>query len=201
MKGPVKPGSDVTELLLAWGEGESAALDRLTPLVYGELHRMAARYMGGERPDHTLQTTALVNEAYLRLVDVRRVHWQDRTHFFAMAGRLMRRILVDFARKRRSGKRGGGAAQISFDEDFVVSDEPTSDLVAIDDALTALAAVDERKVKVVEMRFFAGLDVRETASALGVSPETVRRDWRMAKAWLRKEMAGKSRRHPVERAQ
>jgi RNA polymerase sigma factor (TIGR02999 family) len=178
----------VTDLLLAWKEGDATAMDRLAPLVYQELHRLARGYMKREREAHSLQTSALVNEAYLRLVDVRRVDWQNRAHFFAMASRLMRRILVDFARRRRYQKRGGNATYVTFDESLTVSPGPSTDLVAIDDALTALASVDPRKVRVVELRFFAGLDVRETAEALSVSPETVRRDWRLAKAWLRREL-------------
>jgi RNA polymerase sigma factor (TIGR02999 family) len=178
----------VTQLLLSWSDGDESAMDRLAPLVYEELHRLARGYMNREREAHTLQTSALVNEAYLRLIDVRRVQWQNRAHFFAMASRLMRRILVDFARRRRYRKRGGGVEHVAFDEGLTVSANPSSDLVAIDDALRALAAVDPRKVQVIELRFFGGLDVRETARALNVSPETVRRDWRLAKAWLLREM-------------
>jgi len=180
--------SRVTDLLLAWGDGDAAAMDRLAPLVYQELHRLARGYMNREREPHTLQTSALVNEAYLRLVDVQRVRWQNRAHFFAMASRMMRRILVDIARHRRYQKRGGGAEHVNFDENLTVSPNPSADLVAIDDALNALAEVDPRKVRVVELRFFVGLDVRETAEALNVSPETVRRDWRLAKVWLRREI-------------
>lgn len=178
----------VTELLLAWGSGDAKAMDRLAPLVYRELHRLAHGYINRERTGHTLQTSALVNEAYLKLIDARRVRWQNRAHFFAMAGRMMRRILVDFARRRRYQKRGGGAEHVDFDEALTALPNPSADLLAIDDALTALAAVDPRKVQVVEMKFFAGLDVRETAEALKVSAETVRRDWRLAKAWLRREI-------------
>lgn len=163
-------------------------MERLAPLVYTELHRLARTYMKRERESHTLQTAALVNEAYVRLVDVRRVQWQSRGHFYAIASRMMRRILVDFARRRRYQKRGGGAEHVSLDENLTVSANPSSDLVAIDDALTALASVDPRKVRVIELRFFGGLDVRETAAALQVSAETVRRDWRLAKAWLRREI-------------
>jgi RNA polymerase sigma factor (TIGR02999 family) len=182
----------VTELLLAWGQGDEAAMDRLAPLVYQELHRLARGYMKRERVAHTLQTSALVNEAYLRLIDVQQVRWQNRSHFYAMASRMMRRILVDFARRRRYQKRGGGAERVDLDENLIVTTRPSSDLVAIDDALSALASVDPRKVQVVELRFFAGLDVRETAAALNVSPETVRRDWRLAKAWLRREIRNTS---------
>jgi RNA polymerase sigma factor (TIGR02999 family) len=167
-------------------------MDRLAPLVYQELHRLARGYMKRERVAHTLQTSALVNEAYLRLIDVQQVRWQNRSHFYAMASRMMRRILVDFARRRRYQKRGGGAERVDLDENLIVTTRPSSDLVAIDDALSALASVDPRKVQVVELRFFAGLDVRETAAALNVSPETVRRDWRLAKAWLRREIRNTS---------
>lgn len=181
-------GPRVTELLLAWSGGDESAMERLAPIVYQELHRLARRYMNREREAHTLQTSALVNEAYLKLVEVQHVRWQNRAHFFALASRMMRRVLVDFARRRRYQKRGGGAEHVEFDESLTVCPHPSSDLVAVDDALTALASLDPRKVKVVEMRFFGGLDVRETAEALNVSPETVRRDWRLAKAWLRREI-------------
>jgi len=182
------PDPQVTQLLLAWGEGERAALDELLPLVYEELRRLAHRYMAGERPDHTLQTTALVNEAYLRLIDVRQVRWENRAHFFAISAQLMRRILVEFARKRGSEKRGGGVQKVSLDEALIGPQEQGQDLVALDDALKAMAAVDPRQSKVVELRFFGGLTVEETAEALQVSPQTVLRDWRLAKAWLRREM-------------
>jgi RNA polymerase sigma factor (TIGR02999 family) len=178
----------VTELLLAWSGGDDSAMERLAPIVYQELHRLARRYMNREREAHTLQTSALVNEAYLRLVEVQHVRWQNRAHFFALASRMMRRVLVDFARRRRYQKRGGGAEHVEFDESLTVRPNPSFEMVAIDDALTALASVDPRKVQVVEMRFFGGLDVKETAEALNVSPETVRRDWRLAKAWLRREI-------------
>ena len=177
----------VTDLLLAWGQGDETALEQLIPAVRFELHRLARRHMRGERAGHTLQTTALVNEAYMRLVDLSRVRWQDRAHFFAMSARLMRRILVDHARARRVVKRGGGARTVPFD-DALVPDERGADLAALDDALQALAALDPRKCQVVEMRFFAGMSVEETSMALGVSPETVMRDWRVAKAWLRAEL-------------
>jgi RNA polymerase sigma-70 factor (ECF subfamily) len=182
------PPPGVTQLLVAWREGDDEALDKLTPLVYQELRRVARRHMGKERLGHTLQATALVNEVYLRLVDVKRVQWQDRAHFFAMAARLMRRVLVDAARARRYQKRGGDARVVSFDEELLV---PPSgpDLVTLDDALRALEAIDERKGKVVELRFFAGLSVEEAAAALGVSPETVTRDWKFARAWLRTELS------------
>jgi RNA polymerase sigma factor (TIGR02999 family) len=179
---------ELTKLLLAWGAGDDRALEQLLPLVYRELHRTARRYMAGERPGHTLQASALVNEAYLRLIDVRQIQWQNRAQFFGVSAQLMRRILVDFARRRHYLKRGGGARQVAFDEGLAVSKGQTSDLVAVDDALNALAAVDARKARVVEMRFFGGLSVAETASALKVSPDTVTRDWRLAKAWLHGEM-------------
>jgi RNA polymerase sigma factor (TIGR02999 family) len=179
---------EVTGLLLAWSEGEQTAFEKLVPLVYAELRRVAHRYMGRERPDHSLQTTALVNEAYLRLIDARRVRWQNRAHFFAVSAQLMRRILVDFARSRQYLKRGGAAQKVSFDEGLVVSNEPGQDLVALDDALKALAVVDARKSQVVELRFFGGLSVAEAAEVLKVSPDTVLRDWRLAKVWLAREL-------------
>jgi RNA polymerase sigma factor (TIGR02999 family) len=178
----------VTELLLAWSQGEESALERLIPLVYAELRRIAHRYMNRERCGFTLQTTELVNEAYLRLIDTSQVRWQDRAHFFAISAQLMRRILVDFARTRGYLKRGGGAHRTSFDEAAVVSPERGSDLVALDDALQALATKDARKSRVVELRFFGGLSVEETAEVLKVSPDTIHRDWRLAKAWLARQM-------------
>lgn len=185
---PAPSSQAVTRLLLAWGEGDEAALEQLMPVVHDELRRLARRHMGHERPGHTLQATALVNEAYLRLIDVKQVQWQNRAHFFAMSSRLMRRILVDFARSRHYQKRGGGAQKVTFDEALVVSDERGGDLLALDDALVALAAVDPRKSQVVEMRFFGGLSVEETAEALHVSVDTVMRDWKMAKVWLLREL-------------
>jgi RNA polymerase sigma factor (TIGR02999 family) len=179
---------DVTQLLRAWGAGDPEALDRLTPLVYDELHRRAHWHMARERPGQTLQTTALVNEAYLRLVDLRSVDWRDRTHFFALASRLIRRVLIDAARARGSLKRGGGAGETTFDEALTVSHEPPTDVVALDEALNALAAFDERKARVIELRFFGGLSVEETADVLNVSGETVKRDWKLAKAWLKREL-------------
>jgi RNA polymerase sigma factor (TIGR02999 family) len=178
----------VTELLQAWGNGDAEALDRLTPLVYAELRRIARSYMRRERPDHTLQPTALVNEAFVRLVKVRQVAWQDRTHFFALAARLMRRILTDVARAHDSRKRGGGAMAAPLDEN---SPDATRghDLVALDCALTSLAALDPRQSQVVELRFFGGLNAEETASILGVSPKTVMRDWKTAKVWLLREIS------------
>lgn len=181
---PTSASHEVTQLLLAWNDGDQAALDRLIPLVHTELRRLARHYMRRERAGHTLQTTALVNEAYLRLVDARQVQWQNRTHFFGIAAQLMRRILVDLARERNYQKRGGGAQQVALNEALAVSRERDGDVVALDEALQALAKVDERKSRVVEMRFFGGLNEKEIATALNVSPETVRRDWRLAKAWL-----------------
>jgi RNA polymerase sigma factor (TIGR02999 family) len=179
---------DVTGLLVAWGRGDESVLEELMPIVHGELRRLARRLMRGERGNHTLQTTALVNEAYLRLVDLNRVRWQDRAHFFAMSARLMRRILVDHARSRNYQKRGGALRRVSLDEALVVSGERGTDLVALDDALEALAAVDPRKSQVVELRFFGGLSIEETAEALQISGETVLRDWRFARAWLSREL-------------
>ena len=184
-----QPAPQVTQLLVAWGGGDEAAFEQLAPLVYDELLKIARRHMGGERAGHTLQATALVNEAYMRLVDINQVRWQNRAHFFAMSARLMRRILVDFARSKHYQKRGAGAQRVSLDEGLLVSD-PGRDLVALDDALQALAQVDERKSQVVEMRYFGGLTVEETAEALKVSPETVMRDWKLAKAWLLRELGG-----------
>ena len=181
--------SSVTELLRAWGQGDAQALDRLTPLVYQELRRIAGRYMARERRDHTLQATALVNEAYLRLVDAKEVSWHDRAHFFAISSQTMRRILVDFARARHSRKRGSGAKALSLEESLVVQGQPGADLVALDDALNTLAAIDPRRSRVVELRFFGGLSVEETAEVLRVSPETVKRDWKLAKAWLLRELS------------
>ena len=181
----------VTELLLEWGGGDRAALDELVPIIHEELRRLARHQMRGERDNHTLQTTALVNEAFLRLVDLRRIRWQDRAHFLALSARLMRRILVDHARSRGYQKRGGGAANVTLDESLVPSPERGVDLVALDDALEDLARVDPRKSQVVELRFFGGLSVEETAEALKVSPETVTRDWRLAKVWLLREVSGR----------
>jgi RNA polymerase sigma factor (TIGR02999 family) len=179
----------VTALLFAWRGGDERALEQLLPLVHGELHRIARGCMKGERAGHSLQATALVNEAYLRLIGAQQVDWQNRVHFLAVSARLMRRILVDFARSKKYQKRGGGAQAVTLDEALVVS-EPGRDLVALDEALDALAKMDERKAKVVEMRFFGGLSVEETAAALSVSADTVMRDWRLAKAWLLRELRG-----------
>ena len=186
--GTIPDAPSATALLLAWGNGDPGALDQLMPLVYDEMRRLARLHLRRERAGHTLQATALVNEAYLRLIEVNQVRWQNRAHFFAMASRVMRRILVDAARARRYQKRGGGAERVSLDEALLVSDEPAQDLVALDDALNALSAVDLRKSRVVEMRFFGGLSVDETAAVLKVSPDTVMRDWRLAKAWLLREL-------------
>jgi RNA polymerase sigma factor (TIGR02999 family) len=180
---------EVTELLVAWRKGDEDARDVLFPLVYQELHRLAHQYMSRERAGHTLQTSALVNEAFLRLADQRDVQWQNRAHFFGIAGQMMRRILVDYARNRRYAKRGGGAHQVSLDEELIVSEERSAEVVALDDALRGLASLDERKCRLVELRFFGGLSIEETAEVLGVSPGTVMRDWTLAKAWLRREMS------------
>jgi RNA polymerase sigma-70 factor, ECF subfamily len=180
----------VTELLLKWREGDESALDRLVPIVHSELRRIARRCMAGERAGHSLQATALVNEAYMRLIDVKHVNWQNRAHFLAMSARFMRRILVDYARSKGYQKRGGRAVNVTFDESLPVAAEPGMDLVALDDALKALAMVDERKSRVIELRFFGGLSVEETATVLGVSPETIMRDWKLAKAWLMRELRG-----------
>ena len=185
--GPASP-QDVTRLLQAWCRGEESALERLVPLVYRELHLRARRCMAGERQQHSLQTTALIHEAYLRLVGPSPVDWESRGHFFAVAARVMRRILVDHARARRAQKRGGAGQAVTLDEQLVVAGGPDRDLVSLDDALQALATFDERKARVVEMRFFGGLSVEETAEVLKVSPQTVLRDWKLAKVWLLREM-------------
>ena len=175
---------ELTQLLIAWSNGNRSALGKLMPLVDRELHRLAHHYMRRENVGHTLQTTALVNEAFLKLIDQKHVHWKNRAHFFALSAQLMRRILVDHARSRQYAKRGGGAQRITFDEALVVSGEKGNDLVALDEALTKLTAIDPRKGKVVELRFFGGLSVEETAEALKISAVTVMREWSMAKAWL-----------------
>jgi RNA polymerase sigma-70 factor (ECF subfamily) len=182
-------GGDISQLLRAWSEGDQSALDRLTPIVYRELHRLARRYMRAERPGHSLQTTALVNEAYMRLVNYERMQWQNRAHFFAVSAQLMRRILVEHAR-RHNLKRGGSLPHVSLDEAAVVSLDRAGSMVALDDAMNELARIDARKVQVVEMRFFGGLSVEETAEVLKVSPVTVMRDWSTAKAWLYRELTG-----------
>ncbi len=179
---------DVTGLLVAWKNGDRVALDQLVPLVYAELHRLAHAHMRGERPDHLLQTTALVNEAYLRLTDVTRVQWHDRTHFFAVAAQMMRRVLVDAARERGAHKRGGGINLVPLDEAHAITGEPSIDLVALDEALDELSKFDPRKVQVIELRYFAGLTVEETAGVVGVSPDTVMRDWKIARLWLLREL-------------
>ena len=176
-------------LLRAWSDGNRDALDKLTPIVYDELHRLARRYMSRERPGHSLQTTALVNEAYMRLVDYKDMQWQNRAHFFAVSAQLMRRILVEHAR-RHNLKRGGGVQHVSLEETAIVGADRAADLIALDDAMVALARLDPRKVQVVEMRFFGGLSVEETAEVLSVSSVTVMRDWSTAKAWLYRELAG-----------
>ena len=184
MTTPSSSTSKVTELLVAWSEGDQAALETLTPLVHEELRRLAHHYMKGERHGHTLQTTALVNEAYLKLIDQKRVKFKNRSQFFALAATLMRHILVDHARDRQSLKRGWGALKVSLEKALIVCADRDEDLVALDDALVRLATIDVRKSKVVELRFFGGLSVDETAEALDVSAVTVMREWRMAKAWL-----------------
>jgi RNA polymerase sigma factor (TIGR02999 family) len=184
---------DVTRLLRAWSDGDEDALQKLMPLVYEALHSAARRYMAHERTGHTLQATALIHETYLRLVDVRKVKWQSRAHFLAICAQLMRRILIDFARSRASQKRRGTALHVDLDEALLVTVEPDFDLVAVDDALNRLAHLDERQSRVVELRFFGGLDVKETAEVLKVSADTVMRDWKLAKVWLFRELRGGTR--------
>jgi len=186
MSSPSTP--DVTRLLVAWSGGDRAALDQLMPIVYAELRRIASHHLEAERPGHTLQATALVHEAYLRLADQSSLQWQNRAHFFAMAARLMRHILVDYARARHNIKRGGRTVKVTLDEVAEVSTERSSEMVALDDALTALSEFDQRKSRIVELRFFGGLSIEETAMALEVSPGTVMRDWTLAKAWLQREI-------------
>lgn len=186
---PMPASHEVTRLLLAWNGGDQTALNDLVPLVYAQLHRLARHYLSTENSGHLLQTTALINEAYLKLLDSRSIRWQNRSHFFGIAARLMRRILVDLARERNSQKRGGGARPVSLSSGSAVVQAPEEDILAVDQALEALAQVDERKSRVVELRFFAGLDEKETAATLGVSPETVRRDWRLAKSWLLRRLS------------
>jgi len=180
---------EITRLLRAWGNGDAGALDKLTPVVYNELHRMARRYMHKEREGHTLQTTALVNEAYVRLVDVAGVRWQDRAHFFAISAQMMRRILVDAARARGSAKRGGPSPRVTFDEGVMaISTDRDGEVLALNEALESLSQFDARKGRVVELRFFGGLSVDETAEVLKISPQSVMRDWKLAKAWLEREI-------------
>ena len=187
---PREPAAgDVSTLLRAWSGGDQKALDRLTPIVYQELHSLARRYMRRERPGHSLQTTALVNEAYMRLADYKRMQWQDRAHFFAVSSQVMRRILVEHAR-RQNLKRGGGVKHVSLEEAAVVGGDQDMDMEALDHALNSLARIDPRKVRVVEMRFFGGLSVEETAEVLKISTITVKRDWRSARAWLYRELTG-----------
>ena len=178
----------VTQLLRAWRQGDAAALDQLVPMVYQKLRRLARHYMAGQRPGHTLQATALVNEAYMRLIDCEQVNWKDRAHFFAISARMMRRVLVEFARARQYQKRGAGARKTSLDEGVIASPQRGQDLVALDDALQALAAEYPRQAQVVELRFFGGLNVEETAEVLHVSAITVMRDWQLAKVWLAREL-------------
>ena len=190
-------GDDISTLLRAWSDGDQSALDRLTPIVYDELHRLARRYMKRERPGHSLQTTALVNEAYMRLVDYTRMQWQNRAHFFAVSAQLMRRILVEHAR-RHNLKRGGGVPHVSLEEAAVVGGARAADLVALDDAMNALARLDPRKVQVVEMRFFGGLSVEETAEVLKVSTVTVMRDWSMIRIWYRSASASQGEKSEIQ---
>lgn len=184
------PPHEITQLLDEWGKGNQTALDKLYPLVYDELRRMAHRYMSRERKGHTLQTTALINEAYLRLVEQRNVHWENRAHFFGISAQIMRRILIDHARRYDYAKRGGGAQRVSLDEAAVVAKERAAELLDLDEALNRLAAVDPRRSRVVELRFFGGLDNEEIAWLLKISPNTVTRDWKMARAWLYRELSG-----------
>lgn len=185
-----RSSQEITRLLVAWNRGEESALAELTPLVHGELRRLARSYLRRERGDHTLQTDALVNEAYLRLIDINCIEWRDRVHFLALSARLMRRILVDYARSKNYQKRGGAVLRIPLDEGQQYAIERGADLVALDDALVALAAVDARKAQVIELRFFGGLSVAETAETLQVSQQKVMRDWRLAKVWLLRELSG-----------
>lgn len=187
------PDSSLTSLLLAWGRGDTSAFDQLVPLVHDELQRVARRYMARERPDHTLQATALVNEVYLRLIETDRVQWQNRAHFFAVAARMMRRILVDFARARLNDKRGGGFQRVTLDDASAVAQAPSVDLVALDEALDRLGSIDSRQSQIVELRFFGGLTLDEAAEVLQVSRDTVKRDWRFAKLWLARELSAIAR--------
>ena len=179
----------VTQLLLDWSNGDQEALDQLVPLVHQELHRLAKLYMRRESPGHTLQTSALVNEAYVRLIDQKNAHWKNRAHFFGVAAQLMRRILIDYARSHQYAKRGGGARKLSLDEVALVSDPRAAELIALDDALTSLASFDQRKSQIVDLRFFGGLSIEEAAEVMGISPRTVEYEWRKAKAWLHREIS------------
>jgi len=188
----IKSSQEITHLLVAWSDGDESALEQLAPLIHAELHRLAHAYMRREQPGHLLQTSALINEAYIRLIDWKNVRWQNRAHFFGVAAQLMRRILVDFARDKQYLKRGGGALQVSLSEAATFVMQRSVDFVALDEALTALGDFDQRKVRVVEMRFFAGLSVEEVARVLEVSEETVLRDWRLAKVWLLRQLQGET---------
>ena len=190
MKDPTRSPHEITQLLAEWSGGNQTALDKLYPLVYAELHRMANHYMNRERKDHTLQTTALINEAYVRLVDQRHVHWANRAHFFAISAQIMRRILIDHARGHAYAKRGGGAQRVSLDEIAIVASDPASDMLLLDEALTRLAEMDPRRGQVVELRYFGGLNNEEIADVLKISENTVTRDWNMARAWLYQELSG-----------
>jgi len=187
------PQHEITLLLDAWSSGNQSALDELYPLVYDELHRLARRYMSREKKGHTLQTTALINEAYVRLVDQRNVHWANRSHFFAISAQIMRRILIDHARSHAYAKRGGGREQVSLDETATLQVTRSAELLKLDDALLSLAEIDQRRSKVVELRYFGGLSNDEIAQALGISPNTVTRDWNMARAWLYQQLAGSAK--------
>lgn len=190
MKDPVRSPHEITQLLAEWSNGNQTALDKLYPLVYDELHKMANRYMKRERKDHTLQTTALINEAYVRMVDQKNVHWENRAHFFAISAQIMRRILIDHARRHHYAKRGGGALKVSLDETAIVAGDPASDMLLLDEALNRLAEIDPRRGQVVELRYFGGLNNEEIAGVLKISENTVTRDWNMARAWLYQELSG-----------
>jgi len=184
-----KPTADVTQLLVSWSMGNQAALEELTPLVYGELHRLASAYLRRERPDHTLQSTALVHEAFLKLVNQRDVEWRNRAHFYGIAAQLIRRILVDYARSHHAEKRGSGAVKLSLDEAMAVPQKTELDLVGLDEALERLAQMDPRQNRIVELRFFAGLSIEETAEVMQLSPATIKREWNSARAWLFRELS------------
>jgi RNA polymerase sigma-70 factor, ECF subfamily len=190
MKDSLRSPHEITQLLAEWSNGNQTALDKLYPLVYDELHKMANRYMKRERKDHTLQTTALINEAYVRMVDQKNVHWENRAHFFAISAQIMRRILIDHARRHHYAKRGGGALKVSLDETAIVAGDPASDMLLLDEALNRLAEMDPRRGQVVELRYFGGLNNEEIAGVLKISENTVTRDWNMARAWLYQELSG-----------